>query len=96
MLSTNTLSVFIPHNHQSGLCNKSLCSIQYIMPASEMDAEKYKKVCDNFPNLAILTKSATPGEVQLTFAHVAVGNKPLGESVVAFSQAGNIDSPSVI
>ena len=53
------------------------------MRASKPDAKKYKKVCEDLPNLAILTKSATPSEVQLTLGHAAVGNKFLGEYVVA-------------
>ena len=66
------------------------------MRASEPAAKKYKKVCVDFPNLAIITKSATTGEVQPTFAHATVGNKSLGESVVAFALAGNLDSTSVV
>ena len=77
MISTNALSVFIFHHHQNGICNKNLRSIQEIMRTSEPAFEKYKKVCDNFPNLAILTKSATPGKVQLPLAHASVGNKSL-------------------
>ena len=96
MLSTNTLSVFILHHHQKGICNKNLRLIQDIMRTSKSAAKKYKKVCDEFPNFAILTKSAMPGEVQLTFAHMTVGNKSLEESVVAFALAGDIDSPSVV
>ena len=49
-----------------------------------------------FPNLAILTKSATPGEAQLTFAHATVGNKSLGKYIVVFALAGYIDSPYVV
>ena len=96
MLSTNALSVFILHYHQNGICNKNHCSIQYIMRANEPAAKKYKKFCDDFPNLAILTKSTTLGEVQLTFTHATVGNNSLGESVLALALAGKIDSPSVI
>ena len=66
------------------------------MRASEPAAKKYKKVCKDFPNIAILAKSATPGEVQLMFTHTTVGNKSLGESVVLFYLAGNIDSPSMV
>ena len=66
------------------------------MRASEPAAKKYKKVCDNFPNLTILTKRSIPGEVQLTFTRETVGNKPLGESVVVFALAGNLDSSSVV
>ena len=96
MLSTNALSVFILHHHQNGLFNKNLCSIQDIMRASEPANEEYKKVCGDFPNVAILTKSDTPGEVQLTFGHATVGNNSLGESVVAFALAGNLDSLSIV
>ena len=48
------------------------------MRANEQDSEKYKKVCEDFPNFAILTKSATPGEVQLMFGHATIGNKSFG------------------
>ena len=66
------------------------------MCASEPAAEKYKRVCEYFPNFTVLTKSATLGKIQLTFGHLAVGNKSLEESVVAFALAGDISSPSVI
>ena len=53
-------------------------------------------VRDNFPNISILAKSPTPGEVQLTFMHVYFRNKFLGGSIAALSLAGLIDSPSVV
>ena len=64
MISTNAWSVFILHHHINGLVNNNLRSIQEIMRASELDAKKYNKVCEDFPNLAILTKSATLSKVQ--------------------------------
>ena len=96
MISTNTLSVFILHHHLNGLGNENLRSVQEVMHASETAAEKFKNVCEDFPNLTILTKSSTPGEIQLTFGHAAVGNKSLGESIVAFALTGNLSSPSLI
>ena len=66
------------------------------MRASEPAAEKYKRVCEDFPNLAILTKSATLGKIQLLFGHTAVGNKSLGKYVVAFALADDLSSPYVI
>ena len=66
------------------------------MRASKTAAEKYKKVCDDFPYLNILTKSATPGKFQLTFAHATIGDTYHGESIVSFALAVNIDSSSVI
>ena len=96
MISTNALSIFILHHHRNGISNKNLFSIQEIMRASDPASKKYKKVCKDFPNLAILTKSATPGKVQLTFGHANVGEMSLGESVVAFALAGYLSSPSVV
>ena len=87
MISTNALSAFILHHHLNVPGNNNICSIQEFMRAIDPAAEKYKRVCEDLPNLAILTKSATLGKVQLTFGHTAVGNKPLGESVVAFTLA---------
>ena len=66
------------------------------MCASDPAAENYKQVCEDFPNLAILTKSARQGKVQLTFGHAASGNKSLGESVVDFSLVVDLSSPSVV
>ena len=88
--------MFILHNHLNRLGNKNLCSIQDVMCASDPAAEQYKRICEDFPNIAILTKSATPGEIQLTFVHAAAGNKSFGGSVVFFFLAGNLISPSVI
>ena len=96
MISTNDLSVFLLHHHINRLRNKNLRSVQEVMRASEPAADEFNNVCEDFPNIAILTQSSTPGEIQLTFGHTAVGNKSLGESVVAFAFAGDLSSPSVI
>ena len=96
MISTNALSVFLLHHHLNRLGNKNLRLFQEVMHASDPAADKLKKFCEDFPNLAILTKISTPGEIQLTFGHSAVGNKSLGESVVAFALSGDLSSPSVI
>ena len=66
------------------------------MCRSDLANKKYKKEHDNFPNIAILTKSATPGEVQLKFTHVFFRNKSFGESVAVFSLAGSLELPSVV
>ena len=96
MISTNASSVFLLHNHLNRLGNKNLRSIQDVMCASKPAAEKFKSVCEDFPNIAILTKSATPGNIQLTFGHAVVGNKSLRGFVVSFALAGDLSSPSVI
>ena len=66
------------------------------MRAIEPAADKFNRVCEDFPNLAILPKSSTPGKIKLTFGHAAVGNKSLGKYVVDFALAGDLSSPSVI
>ena len=96
MISTKALSVFLLHHHLNRLENRNLRSIQDVMCASKPAADKYKRVCEDFPYIAILTKSATPGEIQLTFGYMAVGNKSLGESVVVFDFTGDLSSPYVI
>ena len=88
--------MFLLHHHLNGLVNENLCSVQKVMRASEPDADKYKNVCEDFPNLGILTKSSTPGGIHLTFGHAAVGKKSLGESFVAFALAGDLSSTSLI
>ena len=55
-----------------------------------------KNVWDDFSNIAILTKSATPGEVQLTLVHTTVGKKILVEFVAAFALSGSLGSPHVV
>ena len=77
MLSSKALSTFILHNNINVLYDNNLCLIQDIMCKSETASEKFKCVCKDLPNLAILKKSTTPGEVQLTFVHASVGNKSL-------------------
>ena len=93
---SNAFSVFLLHHLLNGLGNENLRSVQEGMRASKPAMEKYKKVCEDFLNLGIRTKSSTPGEIQLTFGHATVGNKSLVESFQAFNLAGNLGSPSVI
>ena len=96
MISSHALSAFLLHHHLNGLRNANLRSVQEAIRASEPATEKYKNVCEDFPNLGILTKSSMPGEVQLTFVHVTVGNKSLGESIQDFALSGDLGLPSVI
>ena len=55
MISSNALSVFLLHYPLNILQNKNLCSVQEVICASEPAADKYKNVCEDFPNLGILT-----------------------------------------
>ena len=44
----------------------------------------------------MLTKSATPGNIKVTFGHTSVGNKSLGETATTFVLAGYLESPMVV
>ena len=57
---------------------------------------KFKRVCAYLPNLALLTKIASPGEVQVTYGHAFIGNKSLEETVTAFALAGFLNAPTVV
>ena len=96
MISSNFLTVFLLHHLLNVLRNENLCSVWEVIHANELAVDKYKNICEDFPNPGILTKISTPGEIQLTFSHMAIGNKFLGEFVVAFALAGDLGSPSVI
>ena len=57
---------------------------------------KFKRVCVDFPNPAILAKSSTPGEVQVVYVHASVGNKAPGETVTAFALARSLEAPTIV
>ena len=96
MIYNYALSVFHLHHHLNGLGIENLCLVQEVIRASNLATDKSNNVCKTFTNLAILTKSSTPGEIQLTFGHAAVGNKSLGDFVVDFALTGDLRSPSAI
>ena len=62
----------------------------------KMAVYKFKRVCAYFPNLALLTKIVIPREVQVTYPHVSVGNKSLGETVTTFALAVLLEAPTVV
>ena len=96
MISSHAVSAFLLNHPLNGLGNANLWSMQEAIRVSVPAIDKFKDICNNFPNLAILMKSSTPGGVQLTFGHSMVGNKSLGESLQAFPLAGDLGSPSVV
>ena len=65
------------------------------MHVSRPSAKNYKKVCEDLPDLAILTKSTIPGKVQFMFGQATTGNKSPGEPIVAFALVGYLISPSI-
>ena len=64
--------------------------------AGYLAGSKFKRISTDFPNLAILTKSATSGDIQSTFAHASIGNNFLGETVTPFALTGSLEAPTVV
>ena len=96
MIFTNTLSILLLENDHNGVYNRNLHSIQELMRLDKSTSAKFKHVYAYFPNLAILTNSNIPGEIQVNFGHTYVDNKPLGETVTAFPLAGYLESMMVV
>ena len=88
--------MFMLYQDQNRICNKKFRSIEDLVRTSKPANNNLKRVFKYFPNLAILTNSSMPGEVQLMFTHTSVGNKDLGGSVSVFFLAGSLDSPTVV
>ena len=82
--------IFLLDYDHNGICNSNIHPIQYMMLSDEPSGAKFKRVCADFPNIVLLTKSATPGNIQVTFVHVFVGNKSFRETFTAFTLAGSL------
>ena len=96
MISSNNLFTFMLHHHLNGLCNKNLRSIKDLMRTRKPAGNKFKHGCEDSPNLVILTKSATSGNVQMMFAHASVSNKSLGKYITAFALAVSLEALKVV
>ena len=46
------------------------------MRLDEPVGTKFKRVCADFTDIAVLTKRATMGEIQVTFCHMSIGEIP--------------------
>ena len=91
MISTNALSLFLLKHDQNGVFNRNLLSIQDLMRSDESAGTKFKRVCTDSLHLTLLTKTATPGEMQVTFGYTSVGNNSLEETVTAFALVGSLE-----
>ena len=78
MISTNILSLFLIGHDQNGICNYNIRPIQDLVCLDDLSITKLKVVCAYFPNITLLAKRATLGEIQVTFVHVSVENNSLG------------------
>ena len=77
MVCTNNLPLFLLEHNQNGVCDHDLCSIQESMHSAKPAFTKFKQVCADYPNLTLLTKIVTPGEVQVIYMHASIGTSPL-------------------
>ena len=66
------------------------------MRSDKPASSKLKRLCTDFPNLEVLTKSATPGDIQVTHSHASIENKSLGKTVTTFALKGSVVAPTVI
>ena len=62
-----------------------------MMLSDQLDGTKFKCVCADFPNIVLLTKSATPGNIQVTFGHVSAKNKYFRETTTTFALAVSLE-----
>ena len=96
MISSNDLCVYLIQHNQNKICDQNLRSIQDVMRSEETSGRKFKPVCTDFPNMVVLTKSATSGGIQVSYVHAFVGNKSLGKTITAFALAGSSEAPTVV
>ena len=66
------------------------------MRSDEPAVSKFKRLYTDFPNIALLTKSATPGEVQVTYTHASIENNLLRETATTFSLEGFLEATTVV
>ena len=62
------------------------------MCSDELVGAKFKRVCVYFLILALLTKSAIPGNIQVTYGHMSVGKNALEETINNFALTGSLES----
>ena len=85
MISTNALSIYILQQDQNNIFEQNLRSIQDAIHLDKPYGSKFKWVCTELPNMAVLTKSATSKDIQGTYVHASVGNKSHGKTVTSFA-----------
>ena len=67
-----------------------------MMQSDEPAGANFKCVCADFPNIALLTKSTTPGDIQVKFGRASIGNKSLRETIDALDLARSLESLMVV
>ena len=96
MIPADNLSIYTLQHKQNKICENNLRLIQEAMRLDDLAGSKFKRISTDFPNLEILSKSVTPGEIQATYLHTSVGNKSLGKTVTALALSGSLKMPTVV
>ena len=66
------------------------------MRSDKPSRSKFKRISTNLPNLAILTKRATPGDIQATYIHTSVWNKSIGKNITHFALVLYLEAPTMV
>ena len=96
MFYSYALSIYLLHHNQKDLFNQNIWSIQDAMRSDNPAGSKLKRVCTDLPNMVVLNMIATPGDIQVTYAHASVRNKSLGKAVTDSSLAGSLEAPTMV
>ena len=64
------------------------------MSPDEPAGLKFKHVCTDLQNFAVLTKISTPGDIQVTYMHESVRKSPFGKTVTTFDPEGSLKLPT--
>ena len=96
MISTNALPLFLPKHYQNGVCEHNLRSIKESIHSDEPDVSKLKRVCADFPDIMLLTKSATHRKSKVIYAHTSIGNNSIGETVTTFALVVFLKAPNLV
>ena len=66
------------------------------MRSEKPAGSKFKRICKDFPNMSVITKSATHGKNKLMYLHASVGKNFLAEKVTAFALEGSLEAPTMV
>ena len=60
------LYIYLLQQNQNDICDQKLRSIQEAMRSDKPYISKFKSICTYLPNMSVIAKSATPGDIQVT------------------------------
>ena len=66
------------------------------MCSDKVTISKFKRVCTDLPNIAILAKRFIPSKIKMNLGQAAIGNKSPEETGASFALTGSTESPMVV